>query len=224
MAHGYLLGAHDDFQPLLRSQGDVTKLDAPWLRAWVYRRPIDPARHSHWWLAAAVGEVSTALVAALLQLWPTYSTDQAVAAAGWARRALLASFYGDIVEEVECRLLRLSLIARLLAWLRHTAAATWMFTLAVTSAALLFGAGHLPAAFAIRKAHSVPVIGKILLLNLVVGVVTGMPFWNCGLEHATLTHFSADLVLHVPVTLLGLRRLRGCEKFNFRSESDVRRS
>ena len=76
-----------------------------------------------------------------------------------------------------------------------------MFVVAITLAALLFGAGHLPTAFAIGMAHAPFAIARIVLLNALVGLVTGTLFWKYGLEHAMLAHFCADLVLHVGLPL-----------------------
>lgn len=184
--------------------GATHGLDAPWLRAWIYRREPDPARRSRWWLAAGLGAASAVLVAALSTLGPTLTSDHVATATGWAWRGALASLYGGIVEEVECRLLLVSLLVWLLARSRRRAAAPWMFMLAIVLAAVLFGAAHLPAAFAIGMAHTPMLVGKIVLLNAVVGVVAGMLFWKYGLEHAMLAHFCADLVLHVAVPLFGM--------------------
>jgi len=46
-------------------------------------------------------------------------------------------------------------------------------------------------------------IGRIVLLNALVGLATGMLFWKYGLEHAMLAHFCADLMLHVALPLAG---------------------
>jgi hypothetical protein len=110
-------------------------------------------------------------------------------------------YYGGIVEETECRLLLVSLFVWLLAWLNHRQARPWMFVVAIVLSALLFGAGHLPAAFAIGMAHAPFAIARIVLLNALVGLVTGTLFWKYGLEHAMLAHFCADLVLHVAAPL-----------------------
>jgi hypothetical protein len=40
-----------------------------------------------------------------------------------------------------------------------------------------------------------------VLLNALVGLLTGTLFWKYGLEHAMLAHLCADLVLHVAVPL-----------------------
>ncbi|MFC5435566.1 CPBP family intramembrane glutamic endopeptidase [Rhodanobacter umsongensis] len=176
-------------------------LDAPWLRAWIYRRPRDPAGHPHWGLAALLGVLAAVVVAGLSLLGPKEAVEQAATATGWAWRGFLASFYGGIVEEVECRLFLVAVMVWLLARCNRRVARPWMFVLAIVLAALLFGAGHLPAAFAIGMAHTPALITRIVVLNALVGVVTGGLFWKYGLEHAMLAHFCADLVLHVGVPL-----------------------
>ena len=176
-------------------------LDAPWLRAWVYRQPRDPARRAHWWLAALLGVMSALLLVGIdltRSPWHPVGTGEAL---GSAWRGALASFYGGIVEETECRLLLVSLFVWLLAWCNRRQARSWMFVVAIVLAALLFGAGHLPTAFAIGMAHAPLPIARIVLLNALVGLVTGTLFWKYGLEHAMLAHFCADLVLHVALPL-----------------------
>ena len=61
---------------------------------------------------------------------------------------VLASLYGAVVDEVHSRLLLVSLFVRLLARLFRRPPAIWIFVVAIVLAALLFGAGHLPAAVA----------------------------------------------------------------------------
>lgn len=176
-------------------------LDAPWLRAWVYRRPRDPARRARWWLAALLGVLAALLVIGIQRAGSPWHGIDPGAALDSAWRGALASLYGGIVEETECRLLLVSLFVWLLAWCNRRQARPWMFVVAIALAALLFGAGHLPTAFAIGMAHAPFAIVRIVLLNALVGLVTGTLFWKYGLEHAMLAHFSADLVLHVGLPL-----------------------
>lgn len=173
-------------------------LDAPWLRAWAYRRPRDPARRPHWWLAALLGVLAALLVVGLSALGPKHAQDTIQA---W--RGALASFYGGIVEEVLCRLLPVSALVWLLARCKRRMARTWMFVLAIVLAALLFGASHLPAAQAAGLLGTLPLVARIVLLNAVAAVVFGGLFWKYGLEHAMLARFCADLVLHVALPLAG---------------------
>ncbi|KZC37968.1 MULTISPECIES: CPBP family glutamic-type intramembrane protease [Rhodanobacter] len=177
-------------------------LDAPWLRAWVYRRPRDPAWHSRWWLAGLLGVAAALLVAGLSLLGPQASAGHAhVAIPAW--RGALASFYGGTVEEILMRLLPISALIWLLARGNRRVARPWMFVLAIVLAALLFGIGHLPAAHAAGQLGTPLLIARIVLLNAMVGVACGGLFWKYGLEHAMLAHFCADLVLHVALPLTG---------------------
>jgi len=178
-------------------------LDAPWLRAWVYRRPRDPARRPRWWLAASLGVLAALLVTGLSLFGPQPAAEHAGTAAGQAWRDALASFYGGIVEEVQARLLLVSALVWLLARCNRRVARPWMFVLAIVLAALLFGAGHLPAAIAAGIADTPLLAARIVLLNAVAAVVFGGLFWKYGLEHAMLAHFCADLMLHVALPLAG---------------------
>jgi hypothetical protein len=180
-------------------------LDAPWLRARVYRRPRAAGAAPRWWLAAAAGVAVGLVVLGLSALGrPGAGHAPGLAAAWpWAWRGALASFYGGLVEEVECRLFLVGLLVWLLARFRHGLALPWMFVAAIVLAALLFGAGHLPAAFAAGLAGSPQAVARIVLLNVPVGLACGALFWKHGLEHAMLAHFCADLVLHVAAPLAG---------------------
>jgi len=175
-------------------------LDAPWLRAWVYRCPIEPSRHPHWRRAALLGVAVALLVAVMPMPAPQSAVEHGISAA-W--RGALASFYGGIVEEIQTRLLLVSALVWLLARCNRRVVRPWMFVLAILLAALLFGIGHLPAAIGAGIAGSPLLIARIVLLNAIVATVFGGLFWKYGLEHAMLAHFCADLVLHVAIPLVG---------------------
>ncbi len=176
-------------------------LDAPWLRAWIYHQTRDPSAEHRWLTAIVLGVLAALLVIAISLLLPHPAAATTDRSLDWAWRGALASFYGGIVEEVECRLFLVSLFVWLLATFNRQQARPWMFVTAIVLAALLFGAGHLPGAFAAGMAHSALPVARIILLNALVGIVTGCLFWKCGLEHAMVAHFSADLVLHVALPL-----------------------
>jgi hypothetical protein len=113
-------------------------------------------------------------------------------------QGFLASFYGGIVEEV---LMRLG-VATIVAWLMAKGLGfegrgrKIALTIGVVFAALLFGVGHLPAAFNLWP-PSVVVVARTVVLNAIVGLLVGILYVRRGLEHAIVLHFSADIVLHV---------------------------
>lgn len=96
-------------------------------------------------------------------------------------------------------------VLTLLAWLigkmtrmREGSTTTAVFWTANVLAALLFGAGHLPAARAVMPLTSTLVIRE-LLLNGYIGLIFGYLYWKRGLECAMVAHFCADIVVHVIV-------------------------
>src|SRR5262249_38812561 len=151
----------------------------------------------------ARGAFAGVLVAGLSLLWPEPSSAAATSDAfSWMWRGALASFYGAVVEEVESRLLLVSLFVWLLARLTRRRTDTWAFVVAILLAALLFGIGHLPAAVAAGVARA-PLQGtRIVVLNMLAGIVFGALYWKVSLEHAMVAHFCADLVLHVVLPAL----------------------
>lgn len=173
-------------------------LDAPWLRAWVYRRPLQGAAPARWRWAALLGLLAGAVVVGVSMLWPEPAVGpvRSMGAVGQAWRGALAALYGGVTEELLCRLLLMTLLVWLLSRLHHGQARTWMYVAAMLLAGLLFGLSHGPAAVAVGM-HTPLQLTRIVLLNSVVGCVSGWLFWKRGLEHAMLAHFSADLVLHV---------------------------
>jgi len=116
-----------------------------------------------------------------------------------AWKGFLASFYGGIAEEV---LLRLFLVS-LLVWISYkikkdrngnpTVFGIW---LSIILASIVFGLGHLPAAAQVFNITELVIIRSILL-NGIGGIIFGWLYWKKGLEAAILSHFSADIVLHV---------------------------
>lgn len=121
--------------------------------------------------------------------------------AAW--KGLLASFYGGIAEELQLRLFLMTLFAWLGRFIsktsdgKPTSAVLWIANIL---AAVLFGLGHLPAI-----ALSVPitslVVARTVVLNGLLGIVFGWLYWKRGLESAIVSHFSADIVLHVLLAL-----------------------
>ncbi|HXD11531.1 MAG TPA: CPBP family intramembrane glutamic endopeptidase [Anaerolineales bacterium] len=121
--------------------------------------------------------------------------------AAW--KGFLASFYGGINEEILLRLIVMSFLAWLGKFISRTAdgkptnAVLWSANIL---AAVLFGLGHLPAT-ALLVPLTPLIILRAIVLNGVVGIVCGWLYQTRGLEAAMMSHFSADIVLHVLLAL-----------------------
>jgi membrane protease YdiL (CAAX protease family) len=182
--------------------GHAVGLGAPWLQAWLAKTP---RKSQPWWLAAACGAAAALVV---LGLDPLFASSmpaplQALPAQPAGTHALagfLASFYGGIAEEIQLRLFLVTLLAWGMSRVSRARVADWQLLLAVLVAAIAFGAGHLPAAAKVWPLDSV-VVARTLLLNGIAGLVFGWFYIRHGLESAMLSHFCADLVLHVAAPL-----------------------
>jgi len=121
--------------------------------------------------------------------------------AAW--KGFLASFYGGIAEEIQLRLLVMSFLAWLGKFISKTSEGkptSAVFWIANILAAVLFGLGHLPTT-ALLVPLTPLVITRAIVLNGLLGVVFGWLYWKRGLEAAMVSHFSADIVLHVLLAL-----------------------
>ena len=121
--------------------------------------------------------------------------------AAW--KGLLASFYGGINEEILLRLFMMSVLAWLGKFISHTAdgrPTTAVFWIANVLAAVLFGLGHLPATSMLLPLTPL-VITRAIVLNGLMGIAFGYLYMKHGLESAMISHFSADIVLHVLLAL-----------------------
>jgi hypothetical protein len=182
--------------------GHRVSLGAPWLRALL----SGGARSAQPWLPAAIcGVLAGLAIVGIDPLFAAYmpkavqalpATPRSSALAGF-----LASFYGGIAEECLMRLFVVTLVAWALALATRGRLQRWHLVAAVLVAALLFGAGHLPAAAAIWPLDAV-VVARTLVLNGLAGLVFGWFYVRHGLESAMVSHFCADLVLHVAAPLV----------------------
>jgi Type II CAAX prenyl endopeptidase Rce1-like len=115
----------------------------------------------------------------------------------WKR--LLASFYGGLDEEILMRLFLVSGLVWVLSrfWQNPRGMpANGAYWTAILMAALLFGLGHLPATRNITPLTPMLVI-RAITLNGIAGIAFGWLYWQYGLEAAMLSHFCADILLHV---------------------------
>lgn len=112
----------------------------------------------------------------------------------WA--GALASIYGGVNEEVLLRLFLFTLGYFLFGKFikvreSNRLSILWSVNLLV---ALLFGMGHLPAAFKLASPSAFEIF-RILFLNGIAGIVFGWLYWSRGLWTAIAAHVIADLVI-----------------------------
>lgn len=194
-------------------------LGLPFLESWLAGRPewdrvrrfVGPAM-----LAGALAGIAILVLDRFVFAGPLeaelerlgLNTPEATSLGAPAWQGFLASFYGGITEEILLRLFVLSLLAWLGSFVsrqadgRPSLAVLWIANIL---AAVLFGLGHLPATAAAGLPIDTLVITRAILLNGLGGLVFGWFYWTFGLEAAMVSHFTADLVLHVIAPLLAGR-------------------
>ena len=111
--------------------------------------------------------------------------------------------YGGLAEEIMMRWGLMSFVAwvgmRLFVRNASTLPAA-IGVAAIVIVALLFAAGHLPAA-AMTAPLTSGVVARTLLLNAVAGLLFGWLFWRRSLESAMVAHASVHVVFAVAQTL-----------------------
>ena len=116
----------------------------------------------------------------------------------WKR--FFASFYGGITEELLMRFFLLSGLLWLVTRIWKGAGgdsitiAFWIVNIII---AVLFGLGHLPAVKQMAGEITPLLLTRTIVLNSIAGIVFGWLFWHYGLVAAMVSHFTADIVLHV---------------------------
>ena len=97
--------------------------------------------------------------------------------------------YGGITEEVMMRwgVMNLILAGLFAVFGNNDDPSALLTALAIAVSALIFAAGHLPAAFILGKRTSGHVL-RVLGLNSVVGILFGWIFWRWNLETAMAAH------------------------------------
>ncbi len=188
--------------------GHRVGLGSPVLSLWLSERRLPPSSTLRPLQSMLLGVVAGALViAASLVIDPLLPAPRTplpdTAATQSALNGLMASFYGGIAEELQLRLFLMTVLVWLLTGFARRAPGPAVFWIAIVVAAIAFGAGHLPAAEKIWGLDSIVVV-RTIGLNAIAGVVFGWVYWRRGLEMAMLSHFSADIVLHVLAPLASL--------------------
>jgi membrane protease YdiL (CAAX protease family) len=187
-------------------------LSVPILEAWIDGQGIRSKLSSIFLPSILVGLLGTLLLLAmeLTVFQPAIRHENPTSASAlslWnqppAWKGVLASFYGGIDEEVELRLFALSLLAWLGRFLhrkpdgRPSVQVLWVANIL---AAVLFGLGHLPMTSTIVPLTPL-IIVRAVVLNGLLGIGFGYLYCTRGLESAMLSHFFADLLLHVVLAI-----------------------
>ncbi|MBN2182165.1 MAG: CPBP family intramembrane metalloprotease [Sedimentisphaerales bacterium] len=119
----------------------------------------------------------------------------------WQR--ILVSFYGGIGEEIVMRLFLMTVIVWISSKIQKTQTGLptklgiWI---AIILISVVFGLGHLPMTAKFQQI-TILVVFRAIILNGIAGVVFGWLYWKKGLESAMISHFSADIILHVILPL-----------------------
>jgi hypothetical protein len=115
----------------------------------------------------------------------------------WKR--FLASFYGGLGEEILMRLFLVSGLVWLLGrfWTQADGMpAVGAYWTAIVLASVLFGLGHLPTTKALAPLTPMLIV-RAVVLNGIGGITFGWLYWQYGLEAAMISHFGADILLHL---------------------------
>lgn len=100
--------------------------------------------------------------------------------------------YGGITEEVLLRWGFMTVLAWV-AWRFARRTPAWMWVAIVVSA-LVFAAGHLPAASILVGPLTAPIVTYVLVANTVFGIAFGWLYWRYGLEAAIVAHALTHVV------------------------------
>ena len=179
-------------------------LDAPLVGAAITRRPLRPVL-----LAQLVPGLTGGLLggAFLLGAWRYPPAALASIQDRLSLPLIARVLYGGITEEL---LLRWGLMTVLvwLAWvlLQRRRGAPWAghIWLAIVVSALIFGAGHLPAAAVLAGALDSAVVAWVVGVNTTFGLLFGYLFWRHGLESAMIAHALTHVVHYVTELLVAV--------------------
>ncbi len=181
----------------------------PILEGWLEGREIKSDLKSILGISIGLGLLAGVLIVGLDYLFSLLGVTINVAQASInppAWQGFLASFYGGINEEIMLRLFLMTLIVWVFYKIKKTKEGNptkLSIWLGIVLAAIIFGAGHLPALMSITTLTPLLII-RTIALNALGGIIFGWLYWKKGLESAMISHFSADIVLHVIVPLLVL--------------------
>jgi len=180
----------------------------PIMEGWLEHKKVKQKFKSLLGISIGLGVLASALIIIFDIIFSlagvTISLASATQISPPAWQGFLASFYGGINEEIMMRLFLMSLIVWTFYKIKKTsndkptALGVW---LAIILTAVIFGIGHLPITSALTALTPL-VILRAIILNGIGGVIFGWLYWKKGLESAMISHFSADIVLHVILPMI----------------------
>ncbi len=165
-------------------------LRAPLLMAWAERKPLAQAARP----LLVPGLVGGILGAGMILLAAAFTPPELKVDAQFP--ALPRLLYGGVTEELLMRWGFLTLVAWILwrVFQRKSAKpASAVIVAAIILTALMFGAGHLPAAALLVKQLTPSVIAWIIMGNAAFSLVAGWLYWKVGLEAAIIAHITTHL-------------------------------
>ncbi|HLQ82344.1 MAG TPA: CPBP family intramembrane glutamic endopeptidase [Pseudogracilibacillus sp.] len=129
--------------------------------------------------------------------------NEVVATIWW--QGLFASFYGGITEELMLRLFAMTCVVWLLAKItkKHGALIpNRYYYLAIILTSLLFALGHIPATIEVFGELTPLLFFRTIVYNGLLGLWFGYVYFERGLEYAMIAHFSADIFIHVLMSVI----------------------
>jgi membrane protease YdiL (CAAX protease family) len=181
-------------------------LNAPVIQAFISKQSI-LEKLSPQILPALIGGIlgGVAIVLITNQFTASLPTEFLQAAGSLSIPWYARIFYGGISEEL---LIRWGLMS-FLVWVsyrlfqKNTAKIhSSHYIIAIVLSALIFGAGHLPAVYALSSVINTPLIVYILIGNAAFGLIAGTLYWKYGLECAILAHMLAHVTMLVCEALM----------------------
>src|SRR5215212_5344379 len=176
-------------------------IELPLLQWWLYGKGSGVRRNSFrepiLFGVAGAGLTLLIFYTIFLSRIPEWPVAAEAALPIWKR--FLACFYGAINEELLARLFVLSLLlwlVRKIARAKPGRTGRTIFWIVNLIVAILFAAGHIPAAKLLMPITPL-VVTALLATNGLLSLLFGYLCWKRGVEAAIMGHFSADIILHV---------------------------
>ncbi len=186
--------------------GKKVGLGAPFINDWLEGESVHDGFESAMITSVVLGVVVGGLIFFLDRVVFAFFVEPVTVSqaqpALWQR--FLASFYGGICEEIGMRLFFMTFIVWVSSIFRRapsglpTNIGVWIAILLIS---VIFGLGHLPMTATFMKITPI-VVARAIILNGIAGVVFGWLYWRRGLESAVVSHFSADITIHVILSSL----------------------